>query len=205
MGKILLREFMQRDFSLAKLNSFPTLNGIKQYCDICLGEPIGEGSDRIVYEIGDGEVIKIAKSQRACLQNKQEYINLKSSQTQYPFMKDMFPRIYQVDGQQFRWITCERVLELTKEDCEEVLHMKYFDLLDFIDYVEGKYMYGNETINDKFEELISKNQWFHNIAEYIKMTPSHCTDLTRENLGLILRNNKPFIVILDSGMDAISN
>lgn len=201
MGKILLREFMQKGFSLAKLNSLESLDAIRQYCYQYLGEPIGEGSDRVTFEIGDGEVIKIARSDRACQQNRQEYTNVMNMRSKRPQMADMFPKVFQID-KRGRWLTCERVLKLDKADCDNIIGMSRWDLLDFVDYVEGRYNYPDSVeINPKFEYLIKHNQWFQNIYNYISMTDNHITDLSLDNFGITLRNNKPFIVILDSGVD----
>lgn len=201
MGNILLREFMQQGFSLAKLNSLESLDAIRQYCCQYLGEPIGEGSDRVTFEIGDGEVIKIARSDRAIQQNMQEYTNYKNISTKNPQMSNMFPKVFLID-KRGRWMTCERVLKLDKVDCDNIIGMSRWDLLDVIDYIEGRFNYTDSVeINPKFEYLIKHNQWFQNIYNYIRMTYNHITDLSLNNFGIALRNKKPFIVILDSGID----
>lgn len=212
MNKKILKEFIQNGFSLAKLDSIKNYLKRLAYCHSFLGQEVGEGCGRIVFEIGDGEVIKIVKNQEKGIeQNKQECLNYKLTKEKFKNVNELFPKIFQV-ADDYSWLTCERVLPFQKEDSQEVLNIPYFSnnapsLMGFIDWVENSNI-DNSTCSMAetmfYEELITKNKWFADIYQYIRLTHSGITDLFADNFGLALRNKKPCIVILDNGFDNLS-
>lgn len=200
---------MQDGFSLSELDSL-SQDEREEYCRKYLGDDIGEGASRIVFEIGDDTVIKLASDYDG-KQNKQEYLNYISAKENYPNLIGLFPKVYQT-ADDFTWIICERVLPFDRNDSEMVLGLPYNDknsnpsLLGFIDWAEQR-VNGNES-DDSYEEqayekLIQENEWFIKVYQYIEMNKGESTDLIDDNFGLALRNGKPYIVILDSGMETI--
>lgn len=79
------------------------------------------------------------------------------------------------------------------------------DILSILWYIDDVYGMGSEENYDVrdsmyYERLISGNKWFIEIKRLCK--EFHLTDLTQiENYGLVKRNGKMMIVILDYGMD----
>lgn len=204
----LVIEAMQEGFSLAVFDSLPRENKIK-YLNKYLGEKIGMGMGRVVYEISDDSVLKYCywKDNK---QNEQEYLNYKSVSENYPYLSSMFTKVYQV-ADDFSWIICEKVLAFDKNDSREVLGLPYNDknypsLVGFIDWAEQK-VNGSESDGsyeeEEYERLVSDNEWFGKLYKYIELNKGESTDLIDDNFGLAIRNGNPYIVILDSGMEKI--
>lgn len=71
---------------------------------------------------------------------------------------------------------------------------------DILCYIESNYV-TDEPYNDfEIEEIINKIPWFKELEELVEETgmTDFCND---ENFGLVNRNGKPSIVILDGGMN----
>ena len=68
---ILLEVEFPEDFSISEFDSMMSLNERKKYCEKHL-KFLGEGSSRIVYEIDDYTVLKLAKNVKGIEQNRVE-------------------------------------------------------------------------------------------------------------------------------------
>lgn len=120
--KVMLKEYDASQFKLSELDKLPT--GVRYaYCKKFLGNPIGEGCGRAVFEIGDGEVIKIiipANAKDGFWQNKNEW----DVSQEYGSKYSVFPKVFLHSGD-FSWITCEKVLPMYPTDCERILGIPY--------------------------------------------------------------------------------
>lgn len=78
-----------------------------------------------------------------------------------------------------------------------------YSLVGFLDWCE-RCRDGNtkEAEDDAFFDLMRQNSWFKDMYNFMLMTHG-ITDIFDNNLGLALRNNKPYIVILDTGYEDI--
>lgn len=111
------------EFSLAFLNSLKTLRQKYEYCIEHLGQPLGKGIGRVVFEIGDGEVIKLALPSDTIegrTQNKNEYLIYEKLGKKY----SIFTRVYQ-HSKNFSWITSEKVLQFHPQDSMQLLGIPY--------------------------------------------------------------------------------
>lgn len=103
----------------------------------------------------------------------------------------------------------------------EIGYDKYFDdlksrdegdweinALRIITHIEWVYSMGRGYSNDPsivrwqkiVENIIANNEWFSELKELVQKTKM--TDLTRiENFGIVNRNGKPLIVVIDSGLN----
>lgn len=85
--------------------------------------PIGVGTGRVVYDLGDGRVIKIAKNKRGIMQNKTEAFVYSSS-----FDKSIFPVICCVDPN-LRYIICEKATVINEGTFQEIVGVGLSDFL----------------------------------------------------------------------------
>lgn len=239
-------ESMQDGFDLEKIESMKNFNERIEYCKQYLGEPIGKGGSRIVFEIDDDTVLKLAINRLQIVQNKGEFDNTTHLQSKFP---DLFPKVYQ-HADDYSWIICERVLPFKHEDCITILGIPYssnylvylkdfshakngdstnigyekymtpkqvkpkknfnmdkdvdYSLVGFIEWAEDSRGFSTRKDEDEaFFDLMKKNPWYEEIYKYIHSV-SGLTDIFDNNLGLALRNNKPYIVILDNGWDDVN-
>ena len=116
----LLKEYMQDGFSLETLDRITALNSKYMYCKKYLGDPVGEGQSRAVFDIDEETVLKLNINGYAYNANKVEWNNIAKLSQQF----DIFPKYYQY-GHNFDWITCESVLPMEMSDCEYVLDIPY--------------------------------------------------------------------------------
>lgn len=120
-NKFLIREFMQPSFSWETFKKIQPKQRIS-YCYEHLGDPIGEGSDRIVFDYDDDKVLKLASGYNTT-QNKDEVDVVLNQEPNNPLL----PKIYDYDAENFTWILTERVLSATEEDFERILGVPFYD------------------------------------------------------------------------------
>jgi hypothetical protein len=213
------------DFSFNILKNYPWENcwELDAYCQRCGLTMLGRGAGRIVYALDDGLVMKIANGD--CEQNEYE-VNVFTDLSDE--LKELVPVIFAYDKNHIRplWIVSERVLPAKYVDFKKILGIgfgDYYSSQDIRDEEEDLMTYNkypskeqnNElTITgllDAFEEksingtpykeLINNNRWFYLLYYMLDYGYVSSWELgIIENWGLVQRNGKPVIVILDIGI-----
>ena len=121
----LMQEFVQDGFSFEALDSFENYQFAEKlaYCRKFLGNEIGHGVGRVVFDFNDNTILKLQKD-TSYLQNdnKIEWENT----AHLTKMFDIFPKCL-AHADDFSWIICERVLPMTKRDCEVILGIPWSD------------------------------------------------------------------------------
>lgn len=236
INKVLLREFMQDGFSFDDLDKCATSKEKVRYCRKYLGDPCGSpGSSRIVFEIDDYQVLKVAYGhyeEAGRKQNEREFTfshNVKSPL----LVKTLY------HAKDWSWIVSERVLPCTSDDFHKLLGVGYEGSAKFEndnDNYSGEVGYKeysiDKEINDEgevvnFEDvmcvidalclgaymehlvlqyprecyLIQNHPWFNEMYKLCLHDDLIPTDVNISNLGIGIRNGKPTIVVLDSGID----
>ena len=234
LHRLTIREFMQQGFSFETFMNMTNPSERYEYCYQYLGEPIGEGSSRVVFEVDDAQVIKLAigKYDAGCEQNKAEYELFQSIQS--PLLTKV---LYHAED--FSWIISERVIPCKEVDFYKVLGLPYLPYSSE-EYVDDAYEFGHQNLlgyrgyttdkingNDKSisysqvrnvmrkmlqgqgdmvkdnfpveYKIITTHPWFQELYNLCENYFLSIDDLGHFNLGLTMRNNKPTIVILDSG------
>lgn len=198
-----LFEAMLPSFSLKELDGIWDYEDKFEYCCEHLGEPIGEGSSRAVFQIDDNRVLKLASDNVGVTQNDIEIDYYERFEH-----LGLFPMIYG-NSEDSEWIISEYVLPLSKEDVWQLLGVEmseFYSIIVSMEYYErGQTRYGQyykvmerSTLN----KYILKCPFFKALNEYIRESDCFIGDLiSLDNLGLANRNQKPHIVILDSGLD----
>lgn len=69
----ILSEAMMEGFRIDTLRNLSSFKKRVDYCKQYLGNPIGNGSSRIVFQIDDETVLKLAKNRKCITQNELEY------------------------------------------------------------------------------------------------------------------------------------
>lgn len=194
----ILSEAADEMFSLTALHSINTFSGRYKFCLEHLGKPIGRGSSRVVFQIDDERVLKLAGNSKGIAQNQVESEWYKQSY-------DFIPKIYQV-GNDATWIDCEFVLPAVKKDFRVCLGMKFEEFCDYLHIVSSQYerrgwgRYSQEDY-DKVYELAEEKPIFGEIVQYMTDAQIPVGDMTRiANWGLAQRNGEPTVVLLDHGL-----
>lgn len=198
-----LFEAMMPGFSIDVMVAQGTFKKRFEYCKKMLG-PYNGGSSRVVFDIDDETVLKLAKNRKGVEQNLEE-IRLGTE----PYLSS-FPKIMNgTDEKNGLWIIAERVLPATEKDFEKVLNVPFTIINEFVWCVIacGKRGY-NKNAEDKRHELyeLYENNYelidlFNDIYELYMGFDNFIVDLRRiENWGMCLRDGSPSMVILDAGL-----
>lgn len=215
---------MRSDF-FQELNTYASVEDYGDCFKLCrqyLGNVIGRGSSRAVFQLDDEKVLKLAMSERGIAQNKVE-IDAYKQTTKF---KDIFPQIFSV-GYNNAYYISEYVLPLSMlddspqgdnymvDDIYECLGIKddlFYELLNYIEVHThfGKLSYDEikkaqfentgMSVYDFIDTNMKQNVNFKQLMDYLLENPN----LVREsfqtsNIGMAKRNGKPWIVILDNG------
>lgn len=198
--KKILTEAMDDFFSYEELSSLRSFSQKVKYCKLHLGFPIGNGSSRIVFQIDDEKCLKLAKNGKGIAQNDAEF-------DWYAQNYGVLPNIYQ-SANDNSWILVEYVLPAKAKDIKVCLGVDFATFQRFV-YTAYSY-YGrnrrymntyNLLSDEEFSEMCENSEWFESLYNYMCDYQLPCGDLTRlANLGMVQRDGKPQIVILDSGL-----
>lgn len=223
-----LNEAMSGKLRTDFFNELETYASVEDYNDcikLCtqyFGKPVNSGSARMIFEVDDNIVLKLATSDKGLAQNKAE-AETYSKTLKY---KEIFPKIYS-HSQNYTYILAERVIPLdylnttpdangigvddvekclgvSMNDFKQIIQFvrRFVDVGDFsADRLNSRYMKDRETrAYDFVKAHTSQNLNFKLLMDYLFDNPGlsgecFCT----VNLGMAQRSGKPWIVILDNG------
>jgi len=230
----LLGEGYQNSFSFEELSSIGNEKMRYEYCVKHLGNPIGEGSSRVVFTLTDNHVLKLAFKNQY-FSNLANGVGEKQNEQEFSlyneFNTPILPKVLYCD-KNYHYIVCENVLPAEPEDFEKILGIpfyhwykqnstgnetigfnKYFknikkenelynevSVLDVLEYLESNYAVDEPMYDEKIEYLIHSTTWFKELEEFVSESGiSDYSDI--ENFGMVNRNGKEMIVLLDTGLN----
>ena len=172
-------------------------NGIKEYCIQHLGQPVGQGSSRIVFQIDDNRVLKLALNNKGVAQNKAEAHCYQQSDSN----NDLFPRIFDMspDG---LWIDCEFVLPAEEQDFEECTDYDWQEVVELVDGMSRySYLHDESYIKKQIDYLKDHDPFIAELYQYVAVDNAPHGDVERLcNWGMTRRNGVTRMVVLDSGL-----
>ena len=176
----------------ARISHFKLL---KDYCVKHLGNPIASGSSRLVFQIDDEKVLKLAYNSAGIAQNKEEALWDKQ---QYNFI----PKIFQI-GKNYEWIVCEYVLPAEFDDFKHCIGINWIGMKAFIETVYSLYSSANAPLRySVMDDLIDEHEILADLSDYMYKNRIPSGDITRiENWGLAKRNGEAYPVLLDHGFN----
>ena len=200
-----LSEARMDGFRLDTLRNIPFEQRV-EYCNKMLGDPIGDGSSRVVYQLDDGSVLKLAKNDKGVAQNKLE---IEYSKENYSKNLDLFPNVLNgTDENKFLWVVSEYVLPAKEQDFGKVCGFPWEMVKSFIAWCGNirKDVHGGACSDEDAEYMLDEDSgregFLINLMDFINSFNASAADLLRiENWGMCMRNGKPKMVILDSGLN----
>ncbi len=212
LKKMMLKEAVGFGFSIEYMRQLTSFKKRYEYCKQFLGNPIGRGSSRIIFQYNDSWVIKLALNNKGLAQNEEEY------QFCNNYDIDVTPKIYNelCDTKNFEFIVMEYVLPAKEEDFE---HCYGFDFHTFCQILATVYNMRNprnklpqwkyrQLSDNDMEALYYDNEDLKAFSWYWdNYDLGGIGDLLRlSSYGITNRNGDLEIVILDSGLsDEIYN
>lgn len=202
----LLFEAAMPGFRLDYLRNCGSFSKRLAYCRQMLGNYIGNGSSRTVFQIDDYACLKLAKNVRGIQQNLRE-IQLGTE----PYLS-LFPKVLNgTDEENGLWIISEFVLPIRKkgEEFEDIYNVPFSDIQRFISFVtmcgrRGYNKYAENWVHQMYE-MYEENgevcQLFDDLRDLYYSYNHSIRDLQDyHNWGLTLRDGQPTLVILDAGL-----
>ena len=201
-----LLEGAMETFSLQRLSSITNFRDRLNYCKQELGPSIGGGSSRVVFQIDDEKVLKLAKNKKGLAQNEAE--------GKPDYVKDgysMFPKKFEYD-ENYSWIVSEYVLPAKEQDFQQVLGMsskEFFNIIYNIWYDHNGYgkrfdnwvykkiedMSKIWELTEDYDSIFYELNDFLGSYDYIMIGDLLCI----VNWGMTIRSGEPYMVVLDSG------
>lgn len=206
--RFIVNEAMSDEFSFDTLKSLKTFRDRKNYCDKYLGFNVGSGSSRLVYQLDDEKVLKLAKNEKGIAQNEEEY-----SFGQDNFV-DVTPHIFNemCDLVNFTFIVSEYVLPAKEKDFMELYGIDFYTFISVINtvgvwYGRKRNLAAQVLSDDEMEYLQDENPDIKEFVDYVSNYNPPIGDMLRlANYGMVMREGSPQIVLLDSGLsDEIYN
>lgn len=190
-----LYEAMMDGFSFENLKGQSFANKVK-YCKQMFGGQIGGGSSRIVFQIDDHWVLKLARNNKGIAQNEEEY----------RIASDLYATTLAVkvdenrsDTENYEWLVSEYVLPAKQQDFKQCYGIDWNDVVSFIeDLVRGGQYEGD--FFDKYEENEDAIDFLNELHDYYANWDAAIADAGRIcNWGLTNRNGYAEMVLLDTG------
>lgn len=170
---------------------------------------LGNGSSRIAFGVDDEKVLKIAKNTKGLAQNEHE---CDWGRNGY----GCFAEIFEADTDNYKWLEMEIAHKVKKSDVPRLMGVTFEELYCIIELIYNQYSSNRKQIGISDSELKSKcqkyleemvyteeNQELYNL--YLYMTdyqPEVIGDWRRlANWGIVVRNGKEHMVIIDDGLN----
>ena len=200
LHKQLLKEAMSDRFSFTELKNIRSFKGRYQYCLRTLGPTQGRGSSRVIFQLSDEKILKLALNKKGIAQNEVE--------CDWGIQKyDVVPEIYnESDTENYYYLVSEYVLPAKEQDFE---HIFGFDFMTFCQCLVAFWKCYNprgtcwirpmddkslEALMDDCEDL---NSFYYYMTDY---RPPIGDMIRIDNYGMTKRSGSPQIVLLDSGL-----
>lgn len=199
-----INEAAMPQFNLQTLSSIKSFVGKLKYCKQMLGPSFGSGSSRIIFEIDDNKVLKLAKNQKGLAQNEFE-----EETSRYG---DMVVKVFEC-ADDYSWLVEENCVPAKEKDFEQILGLPFETYCDLVRYYFNRYCRRGKEANtytlspiecDKLiKQLYEQNEdgfiprLFNLMGDY--QLP--WGDLTRiSTYGMVNRDGETEIVVIDSGL-----
>ena len=195
-------EARMEGFRLDVLTNSKTFGERIKYCINMLGSPIGIGSSRVVFQLDDDSVLKLARNEKGIGQNREEIIL--GSNPEF----SCFPKILNgTDTNNFLWVISEHVLPAQKYDFFELMRIPFQHIQQFAfavkGYVKRKDPAAKKLLDKFYRQYRGKPKvmsFFNDIYKLYAKYGNEIWDITRiPNWGLCNRNGEATLVILDIG------
>lgn len=196
----ILSEATDGQFSTQELTNLRSFEEKLRYCQHHLGKYIGKGSSRIVYQIDDEKVLKLAWNKKGLWQNSEEASWFKKNY-------DIFPKIYEYDDNNYQWIICEYVLPANAKDFKYCLGLSWKDFRIFVTTASSQYgdpenkLISTQDFIDLCKEEPFLDELNRYMCDYCLNTFYDLCDLA--NWGLTQRNGNARLVLLDHGINDV--
>lgn len=180
----------EESFNTKILDTFVSFSKKVQYAKSKL-KKLGEGSSRVVFELPDNKVLKLAKNKSGIDQNMADGDYGKHSM--YP---DLIPEVFDNDEDGY-WIIVKAAQKITEKEFENLtkINFKTFErtINEYYLYLNGK----RNKLSDETQKLVDDNEFFQTVSNLMGNFDLLPGDLGKINSWGKINNNP---VIIDTGL-----
>jgi hypothetical protein len=169
-----------------------------------LGPTFGSGSSRVIFEIDDNKVLKLAKNQKGLAQNEFEGDTSRYS--------DAVVKVFDC-ADDYSWLVEENCIPAKEKDFEQIIGIPFETYCDLVRWNYNSYSYRNRHIplytmsaqeaQNLTNQLYEQDE-YNFITQLFDLMGNYqlpCGDLTRiSTYGMVNRDGTPEIIVLDSGL-----
>jgi hypothetical protein len=161
-------------------------------------ERIGGGTGRIVYNIDDEKVLKLAKNARGVAQNEAE-----ENSSDY-YSNSIVAEVFDYD-ENYIWLISEQAKKVTEKRIKEVTGIpSLHDLFIFLSNTKDKNNGKEESLNQskEMEEFFWENEFVVDLFNFIAGYNQSVGDMGKpSSYGEVVRNGEHLIVLTDYGLN----
>lgn len=199
-----LNEAAMPEFNLQTLSSIRSFAGKLKYCKQMLGPTFGSGSSRVIFEIDDNKVLKLAKNQKGIAQNEFE-----DDTSRYG---SIVVKVFDC-ADDYTWLVEENCIPAKEKDFEQILGIPFETYCDLVKHSFNRYCRNGRQANtyilspiecDRLLDQLYEQDEYGFIPQLFNLMGDYQLpwgDLTRiSTYGMVNRDGKPEIVVIDSGL-----
>lgn len=174
-------------FKFEDLKNEKTFKGKIDYLKNILGKHLGKGTSRIVFNVDNDKVLKVALNQKGLAQNESE-IDLKDEK----YLEDIIAKVYDYDKDDYIWVEMEKATKAKKSDFKKFFNIEYSILYDYI---------YSQIFNRNFGYYIENYDYANKILEIIISYDYNFFDVLKINSwGIVKRDGQEKLVLIDFGL-----
>lgn len=189
-------------WNLEVFKTIKSFSGRVKYCEQHL-QRLSSGSSRIVYQIDDEKVLKLAKNQKGIAQNQNE-------SDYYLQSNELFAKVFDVDDNGL-WIEMELARKAKPSDFKKIIGYDFETIKAFIAWYANGYSRHQHIINQKYINIFDSEEFnegfnnyniFYDIEDYLgNYTIESIGDLQRiSSWGVVKRDGEDALVLIDFGL-----
>lgn len=180
-------------FNMDEFKNISTFSGRVRYCDQKLRK-ISSGSGRVVYQIDDEKVLKLAKNSKGIAQNE---VESESFIQQY----GVVAKVFDTDDNG-TFVEMELANKVTPTIFRNIVG---FDFRLLEPYLWNQFIAGNrqpkKSIAQENTELLNNNEWVNELSDLVGSYDMPIGDVSRLNsYGIVKRDGSDSIVLIDFGL-----
>jgi len=196
LNENLIGEDYPTQFDMNLFKSLKTFKERIEYCEANL-KKIGSGSSRIVYQVDNNKVLKLAKNKKGIAQNETE-IDRGSGNYFSSILAQVFDS--HPDG---LWVEMEKAIPINKYEFRRLTEFKIEDvgayLINFQDENNGKKTRFHQQ--KPLVDRLDNDEFIQQLREFVAGTDALAGDLGQaSSYGVVRRNGSDELVLIDFGI-----
>jgi hypothetical protein len=193
-SEYLFEEYPQ-NFSFGEFNAIKSYNGKLKYANERL-KKLSSGSSRVVYQVDDQKVLKIAKNKKGLAQNESEADWSKDAY-------DVTAKVFENSPEYF-WVEMEFAKKLIPTRFKQLVGFSIQDMQTAMRALKDRMRpsrFGTTKLSPDLEKQLYENEFYLDMERFVADYDMETGDFGRLNsYGEVIRDGQPKVVLVDFGV-----